>query len=416
MSSRAVIYARYSSENQREASIEDQARVCRARAEREGWVVTDVYADYAFSGATTNRPRLQALVADARRSSFEVVLAEGLDRISRDQEYTAGIWKTLSFAGVKLITLAEGEIGELHVGLKGTMNALFLKDLAAKTHRGLAGRVEEGKSGGGISFGYDVLRTFDARGEPVRGGRTINQAQATTVRRIFEQFAGGASPIAIAKMLNAESVPGPEGRAWRDTAIRGHAQRGTGILRNELYIGQLVWNRMRFVRDPQTGKRVSRLNPESQWVRKDVAELHIVDDAVWQQVQDRLGVLRAARGADALDRPRYWERRRANHLLSQKAFCGVCGGTMTNIGRDYIACSTARKQGVCTNSRGIAPGGAGAHRARCAAQPHDGSGSGDGVCDCLHGGVEPGRGQRRRRPRRERPRTGRRGTQAHRPD
>ena len=65
----------------------------------------------------------------------------------------------------------------------------------------------------------------------------------------------------IARRLNQEGVPGPHGRQWRDTAIRGHVTRGTGILNNELYVGRLVWNRLRYVKNPDTGKRVSRLNP-----------------------------------------------------------------------------------------------------------------------------------------------------------
>ena len=77
------------------------------------------------------------------------MIAESLDRLSRDQEDTAAVHKRLAFVGVRIITLAEGEIGHLHVGFKGTMNALFLKDLADKTRRGLRGRVEAGKSGGG---------------------------------------------------------------------------------------------------------------------------------------------------------------------------------------------------------------------------------------------------------------------------
>jgi site-specific DNA recombinase len=260
-SMRVGIYARYSSDNQSEASIDDQVRICRARADREAWTVVDVYADHALSGATTNRPGLQALVADARQGRLDVVLAEALDRISRDQEHTAGIWKTLEFAGTKLITLSEGLVSELHVGLRGTMNAMFLKDLAAKTHRGLAGRVEAGKSGGGLCYGYRVVRAIDGRGDPVRGDRTIEPAESRVVRRIFELFASGTSPIRIAKTLNAEGTAGPEGRHWRDTTIRGHAARGTGILRNEVYAGRLVWNRMRFVRDPATGCHGSILRP-----------------------------------------------------------------------------------------------------------------------------------------------------------
>ncbi len=134
---RAAIYARYSSDNQRDASIDDQVRDCRARADQEGWKVVQVYTDRGISGATTLRPGYQQLLQDMRQAQFDVVLSEGLDRLSRDQEDIAGLYKQLSFAGIELFTLAEGEINELHVGLKGTMNALYLKDLAQKTRRGI---------------------------------------------------------------------------------------------------------------------------------------------------------------------------------------------------------------------------------------------------------------------------------------
>ena len=101
------------------------------------------------------------------------------------------MYKQLCFAGVRLVTLSEGEIGELHVGLKGTMNALFLKDLAHKTRRGLEGRVRKGKSGGGLCFSYDVVCKLDASGEPLHGERRINEGEAAIVRRIFAEFATG---------------------------------------------------------------------------------------------------------------------------------------------------------------------------------------------------------------------------------
>src|SRR5882762_3145827 len=174
---RAVIYARYSTDLQREASIEDQVRVCRQRIEREGWKLVATYSDAASSGASRLRPGYQKLLEDARAGAFDVVMAEALDRLSRDQEDVAALYKRLSFAGIKMVTLAEGEISELHVGLKGTMNALFLKDLAAKTRRGLRGRVEQGRSGGGLCFGYDVVRELDARGQLVTGARKIDEAE-----------------------------------------------------------------------------------------------------------------------------------------------------------------------------------------------------------------------------------------------
>jgi site-specific DNA recombinase len=228
---------------------------------------------------------------DAQRGKFDVVLAEALDRVSRDQADVATLFKHLRFAGVQILTLSEGQITELHVGLKGTLNALFLKDLAAKTHRSIRGRVEKGKFGGGLCYGYDVVKDNDAEGEPIRGERTINSAEAEIIHRVFREFAAGISPRAIARRLNDEGIPGPDGALWTDSTLRGHAARGTGLVNNELYIGKLVWNRLRYIKDPSTGKRVSRLNPREKWITTEVPELRIVDDALWQAAKARQGEL-----------------------------------------------------------------------------------------------------------------------------
>ena len=253
--------ARYSSELQRDASIEDQLRLCRERAEREGWRIADSCSDRAISGASLIRPGVQALMEDAQRQRFDIVLAEALDRISRDQEEIAGVYKRLTFAGVRMVTLSEGDITELHIGLKGTMGALYIKDLADKTRRGLRGRVEDGKSGGGNSYGYRVVRKTGDAGEAIRGSRTIDPEQAAVVLRIFTEYAAGRSPREIAHRLNAEGVAGPRGTGWGPSTIHGSVKRRNGILNNELYIGRIVWNRQRFIKDPDTGKRVSRPNP-----------------------------------------------------------------------------------------------------------------------------------------------------------
>ena len=353
MTLRVAIYARYSSDSQSEASIEDQVRLCRQRIAAEGWNLEQVYRDAAISGASSFRPGYQAMLTAAREGGFDILLSEALDRLSRDQEDIAGLFKRLKFAGIKLVTLAEGEISELHIGLKGTMNALFLKDLAAKTHRGMQGRVAVGKSAGGLSYGYKAARQLDSNGELQRGVRVIDDSEAAIVKRIFQSFADGLSPIAIAKALNADAIPGPGGRPWQDTTIRGHAARGTGILRNELYIGRLIWNRMQFIKDPATGRRVSRMNAASSWITKDVPELRIIDQPVWDSVQERLAGIREAHGANDTDRPKYWETRRAQHLLTGKMFCASCGGGLSAVGRDYLACGAARKRGTCSNSVGI---------------------------------------------------------------
>jgi DNA invertase Pin-like site-specific DNA recombinase len=205
------------------------------RAVREKWTLAATYTDRGISGASHLRPGYQKLLEGARNGEFDIVLAEALDRISRDQEHVASFFKLMSFAGIRIVTLAEGDISELHVGLKGTMNALFLKDLADKTRRGLRGRVEQGRSGGGLCYGYRIVENDE------RGGREIDQAETTVVRRIFADFAAGKSPRRLAAELNRHGIPGPGGRPWGDTTIRGHALRGTGVLRNELYIGRLVW-------------------------------------------------------------------------------------------------------------------------------------------------------------------------------
>ena len=360
MSTRVAIYARYSSDNQSVASIDDQCRVCHVYATREKWRVVSIYKDPAISGASvTLRPGVQALLQDAHRKKFDIVLAEALDRVSRDQADIAILFKHLRFAGVQIVTLAEGEISELHVGLKGTMNALFLKDLAAKTHRGMQGRVEKGKAGGGLCYGYDVVKRTNSEGEPLRGERAINEAEAQIVRRIFREFAAGKSPRAIAADLNSEGVPGPLGRAWGDTTIRGHVCRGTGIINNELYAGVLVWNRQRYVKDPSSGRRVSRPNPESEWIRTEVPELRIVDDSLWHRTRayqaelakrfeaTTIGVREArAKRIHSLRRPAF--------LLSGLLACGCCGGKYGIIARDRYGCLNYYRRSTCENNRTVA--------------------------------------------------------------
>ncbi|MFW8637611.1 recombinase family protein, partial [Cribrihabitans pelagius] len=131
-------------------------------------------------------------------------------------------------------------------------------------------------------------------GEVIRGEREIHPEEADVVRRIFEDYARGLSPKKIAEALNTEGVPAPSGRHWGASTLHGNRQRGTGILNNELYIGRQVWNRLCYVKDPQTGKRISRLNPESEWTITEVPHLRIVDQELWDTVRVRQGELKTA--------------------------------------------------------------------------------------------------------------------------
>lgn len=339
---RVAIYARYSSDNQRDASIEDQIRICRARIQQEGWTLAATFTDHAMSGATTLRPGYQKLLEEARANRFDVVLTEALDRVSRDQEDIAGFYKQMSFAGIRLVTLSEGDISELHVGLKGTMNALFLKDLAQKTWRGLEGRVRAGRSGGGLCYGYEIERHDE------RGRRLINPTEAAVVERIFRQYANGASPRSIAKALNAESIAGPRAGTWNASTIHGNWRRGTGILNNELYVGRLVWNRQRFVKDPSTGRRQARMNPSDKWVVEQVPDLRIIADDLWAAAKRR-----QQHGQSAVEASETGYRLNGTHrrryLFSGLIKCGACGGGYTIVARDRYGCANHRNRGTCDN-------------------------------------------------------------------
>ena len=291
-----------------------------------------------------------------RKGDVNIVIAEALDRLSRDQEHIARVFKELSFAQAKIHTIAEGEISELHVGLKGTMNALFLKDLATKTHRGMSGRIREKRAASGISYGYRLKREFDHRGEPIRGGRQIVEVEANIVRKVFKDFADGKSPRAIAKDLNEKTIAGPGGRPWQDTTIRGHAGRGTGILRNELYQGRRIWNRQHFVKDPVTGKRLARPNLPTEWIIEDVPELRIIDRHLWNRVSAKLSDIAQSPTAIALRNSAFWKERRPRHALTGLAFCGCCGHPMSAAGKDYLRCARADRNGLCSNTRGIRRG------------------------------------------------------------
>jgi site-specific DNA recombinase len=344
---KVAIYARYSSENQRDASIGDQFRICREFAQRQGWHIAAEYSDHAVSGATIMRPGFQAMMREALQKKFDIVMAEALDRFSRDQEDTAGLFKRLTFAGVNIVTLAEGDITHLHIGLKGTMNALFLKELAEKTRRGLRGRIELGKAGGGVSFDYRIVHRIE-NGVVTTGEREIVPEEAAIVRRIFNDYRAGASPKQIAKALNAEGVRGPRGALWSPSTIHGNPERGIGILHNELYVGRLVWNRQRFLKDPDTGKRVARTNPLSEWITKDVPELRIIDDEVWRAVQTRYASVQR-KWKTAEEGKRFNQFRRPKYLFSGLTKCGECGAGFIVYSREQLGCFGTRDRGTCTN-------------------------------------------------------------------
>ncbi|CAH1663456.1 hypothetical protein BOSEA31B_12548 [Hyphomicrobiales bacterium] len=208
---RTAIYARYSSENQRDASIEDQIELCRRYAAAQGWQVVSTFSDRAISGTTSQRPGYQDLLAEARRGKFDVIVVEALDRLSRKLSEIARLHDELQFTRIGLHAVSLGRVETMHVGMLGTMAQIYVADLREKTRRGQLGRILQGRAASGKAFGYDIVEGAE------RGERTINQAEATTVRKIFQLFANGVSPRSIAHRLNDEAVPGPDNRVWLDT-------------------------------------------------------------------------------------------------------------------------------------------------------------------------------------------------------
>lgn len=337
---RAAIYARFSSDLQSDRSIDDQVALCRARAARDGLKVVAVYHDRARSGASLHgRKGIAELLLAAKARAFDVLIVEELDRLSRGQSDLASIYDRLTFVGIDIVTAHAGRADQIQVGVRGIVSALFLTDLAHKVRRGASGNIRQGKHAGGLAYGYDTTP-----GKP--GEWKINEAQAAIIRRIFANYLAGQRTTAIARALNSDGVRPPRGRYWQPGALTGSNNRHNGILGNEIYCGTLLWNRVRMIKDPETGKRVSRPNPEGEWQRCEVPQLGIVSRKTFDAAQ----AIKAGRRtvAPAL-------RRKPKALLSGLLRCGVCGGGMSIKGEDRggtrIVCTAYQNARVCSNSR-----------------------------------------------------------------
>lgn len=338
---RAAIYARYSTDLQSERSIDDQVALCRGHAAREGLTVEEIYADRALTSASIiGRDGLLRLMEDARAGRFDVLVVEALDRISRDQADLAGVFKRLRFAQIDIVAVHDGRADAIQIGLRGLMGELFLTDLKHKVRRGLDGVVRDGRSPGGRAYGYRPVA-----GAP--GELAIEEEEAAVVRRIFGEYLDGRTPREICGRLNDEGVAPPRGARWNASTINGNASRGYGILRNPLYRGEIVWNRVTMVRDPDTGRRVSRTNPEGEWRRAEAAHLAIVDAETWSAAQDR----QRDRSANA----RGGRGRAPRRVFSGLLRCGCCGGGMSLHDRAgsrvRVRCSTWKESRSCDNSR-----------------------------------------------------------------
>jgi site-specific DNA recombinase len=166
---RAAIYTRFSTDLQNERSVEDQVTLCRSYALRENIEVVGVYEDRARSGASIlGREGLLELLEDARARKFNIVIAEALDRLSRDMEDLAGIHKRLTFLGVEIRAVHEGRVNTVLVGLRGLVGQLYREDNAHKIRRGMVGRVGQGLNAGGLTFGLRLYLATRVRGRSLK--------------------------------------------------------------------------------------------------------------------------------------------------------------------------------------------------------------------------------------------------------
>jgi Recombinase len=243
--------------------------------------------------------------------------------------------------------------------LRAVLSHELVEQIRYRTREGMKTAVSKGKATTCLAYGYMLSRQRDHDGDRLRGLREIDTYKADIVQRIFKLYADGMSPRDIAHLLNKEGVIGPRGKKWRDTAIRGHVSRGTGILNNESYIGRMVWNKRNYRKNPDTERRTARVNDTDAWVLSEVPEMRIVPDELWKRVKNRqkeIGEL-----FDFGQNNRLNATQRPEYLLSRMLECAECGGPFAISGKDRYSCTNRKKRlpideldgACCGNSKTI---------------------------------------------------------------
>jgi DNA invertase Pin-like site-specific DNA recombinase len=359
-----AIYARYSSDKQNERSIDDQVRRCRDYLAAHGANpdAAKVFADFAISGASLDRPGFEALMAAIGSGAIKAIVTEDMTRISRDFADSAHIFKRLQFKQVPLVGVADGiDTSEKHAKLSFTVKSLvadlYLDDLRDKTLRGLEGRALAGFATGNVAYGFHTVPVVDERGNVIGNRIEIHEAEARIVVRIFEESRDGRSLATIAHGLNKDRIPSPrvgtrhKHFGWGSSTIRA-------ILHNERYAGIWKFKERQWVKVPGTNKRQPRARNAAEVMSQDRPELRIIDRDLWTEVRARLATVREryAKGTNKMRGELTFKR--APYLLSGILVCRECGAPMTMMGGEkyrYYRCQANRTKGagVCTNSRSI---------------------------------------------------------------
>jgi DNA invertase Pin-like site-specific DNA recombinase len=358
MTKTVLFYARYSTDRQNEVSIETQIDLGKKFVSDKGWTLVETYADSAISGTSfTSRPGIQQLLAHVKRERIDVVLCVTVDRLSRDVEHSSKILKELNYHDTAIWTVQAGQaISHMELHMRSTLSHELVEQIRYRTREGMKTAARKGKATTRLCYGYRLGQQRDANGDRIKGLREIEPAEAETVLWIFEQYANGVSPAAIAQDLNARAVPGPQQKYWRDDTIRGDGKRQTGILHNELYVGRIVWNKQNYRKNPESERRTARLNDKSAWVVTEVPSMRIVSDELWARVKERQ--LTTLENFSRTTTNRLNKAHRPGYLLSGMLECAECGGSYAIMAKDRYGCSNHKNklpidglQGACCSNQ-----------------------------------------------------------------
>lgn len=356
---KVAIYGRYSTDQQRAASIEDQFRNCRRRADSENWSIIETYADEAMSGADSNRPQYQAMLAAASSKAFDVLIVDDLSRLSRDQVESERVIRRLEFLGIRIIAVSDGYDSDtkaatrkIQRGVKNLINEMRLDELREQVHRGLTGQAMKRYWCGGRPYGYrlkPILDTSqsDAYGNPARIGTVleVDGEQAKVVVEIFESYGQGTSYFTIARSLNERGIASP-GSTWKRAVRRCNGWMASAvrvILRNPLYTGHVRWNVSQFVRDPDSGKHKRRRRAKEEWVSHHDESLRIVSDELFSRVRERMETF-------AKSDKRLKSGGKAKFLLSGLMYCEACGANYVMGDAYKYVCSSYLNGRACSNA------------------------------------------------------------------
>jgi Site-specific recombinases, DNA invertase Pin homologs len=227
MSINAVIYARYSSDNQREESIDGQLRECKAFAKKQGMLLVETYIDRALSAKTDDRPDFQRMIKESEKGLFDVVIVWKLDRFSRDRYDSAHYKRVLSKNGVKVVSATEpisnDASGILLESLLEGMAEYYSAELSEKINRGMSENVINGKYNGQVvPIGYwiDEDRHYQ-----------IDKTTAPIIREMFDMYANGKTLKEVTQFLNEKGIRTKQGNPYVVNSV-------TKILHNRKYIGE----------------------------------------------------------------------------------------------------------------------------------------------------------------------------------